>query len=165
VLTLPGVAGTVAHDAADADNPLKVGARARTSDITAVATNDRVDLVADSLGKQIVSNQTSPENMVTGTTAAMTGTADTSVIASPGAGRRLYITTLVVTNNHATTATDVVIKDGATARITVRAPAGATIVIPLPIPLRLTAATALQAANVTTASSTLVAAVGYSAGN
>jgi hypothetical protein len=44
----------VAHDAADSGNPIKVGARARTSQITAVSNNDRTDLITDQYGQLVI---------------------------------------------------------------------------------------------------------------
>lgn len=46
--------GNVAHDAADAGDPLKIGGQARTTNPTAVADADRVNATFDKLGKQIV---------------------------------------------------------------------------------------------------------------
>lgn len=108
-----------------------------------------------------------PANYTSGTSGSITGTSDTPVIAAPGAGLRLYITSIVVINQHATVGTTVNIKDGATTKLVARvegasATAGErSAVIPLPTPLRLAANTALNAANVTTASDTVVSAVGY----
>src|SRR4030095_245382 len=44
VLTLPGVAGDVAHDTGDSGNPVKVGGKAANALPTAVANNDRTNL-------------------------------------------------------------------------------------------------------------------------
>lgn len=49
-----------------------------------------------------VSPFTSPSNFVSGTTSAMTGTTSTSLLAAPASGLRNYITTIVVSNSHAT---------------------------------------------------------------
>lgn len=46
--------GNVAHDTADVGNPIKVGGRASTTPVTAVAANDRVDSFFDVQGRQIV---------------------------------------------------------------------------------------------------------------
>lgn len=166
VVTLPGVAGTVAHDSADSGNPVKVGGRARSSEITAVANDDITDFVADLTGKQIVLPYANPENFVSGAiTTAMTGTTSTSLVAAPGAGLRNYITTIIVSNSHATVGTDVVIQDGSGGTTLLTIPAAAVYggaVIQLPTPLRQpTTNTALYCANVTTGASTKVSAVGY----
>lgn len=162
-VTASNATGNVAHDGVDSGNPVKVGGRARTSDVTAVAADDRADAITDILGKQVVLPYALPGSATDGT-ANSTGTSNTSVIAAPGAGIRLYITTLVVTNAHATVGTKVSIKDGTTTRLTVYAAAnGGGAAIKLPTPLRLTANTALQFANGTTGADVDVSAVGYTA--
>lgn len=158
--------GNVAHDSADSGAPIKTGGRARTSEITAVANDDRVDSVHDVTGKQIVLPYANPENFVSGAiTTSMTGTTSTSLVAAPGAGLRNYITTIIVTNAHATVGTDVAIQDGSGGTTLMTIPAAAVYggaVINLPVPLRQpTANTAIFCANVTTGASTKVSAVGY----
>ena len=56
----------VAHDGADSGNPIKIGGRARSSEISAVANNDRSDLLTDLVGKLIVLPYANPENFVSG---------------------------------------------------------------------------------------------------
>ena len=158
--------GNVAHDAADSGAPIKTGGRARTTEITAVATDDRVDSIHDKVGKQIVLPYAIPESFVSGAiTTAMTGTTSTSLVAAPGAGLRNYITTIIVSNSHATVGTDVIIQDGSGGTTLMTIPAAAVYggaVITLPTPLRQpTTATAIFCANVTTGASTKVSAVGY----
>lgn len=165
VLTLPGVAGTVAHDGADSGNPVKIGARARTSDVTAVAADDRADAIADVLGKQVTLPYALPGAAVKGTNNS-TGTSDTEVIAAPGANVRLYITQIVVTNAHATVGTKVQIKSATTATGYPRvyaAAVGGGAAITFPVPLRLAVNEALNFACVTTGADVDVSASGYSA--
>lgn len=160
------VQGDVAQDGVDSGNPVKVGGEARSSDPTAVANADRVEFYADLNGKQITLPYSLPENMVSGATAAITDTTSTPVIAAPGAGIRLYITQLLVTNSHATVGTVVEIRDGSGGTVLQRgyaAPAGGGFAPTFPVPLRLTANTALHAVNVTTGSSVYVSASGYKA--
>lgn len=158
--------GTVAHDAVDSGAPVKVGGRAINAEITAIANNDRSDFVTDLAGKLIVLPYANPENFVSGAiTAAMTGTTSTSLIAAPAAGLRNYLTTIIVSNAHATVGTDVVIQDGSGGATLATIPAAAVYggaVINLPVPLRQpTTATAIFCANVTTGASTKVSAFGY----
>lgn len=158
--------GNVAHDAADSGAPIKTGGRARTTEITAVASDDRVDSIHDKVGKQIVLPYAIPESFVSGAiTTAMTGTTSTSLVAAPGAGLRNYLTTIIVSNSHATVGTDVIIQDGSGGTTLMTIPAAAVYggaVITLPTPLRQpTTATAIFCANVTTGASTKVSAVGY----
>tara|TARA_R110000868_G_C10972640_1_gene770665 strand:- start:1069 stop:2202 length:1134 start_codon:yes stop_codon:yes gene_type:complete len=165
VTSIPGIVGTVAHDAADSGAPVKTGGRAVSAEIAAVANNDRVDSIYDLVGKQIVLPYANPENFVSGTTSAMTGTTSTSLVAAPASGLRNYITTIIVSNAHGTVGTDVVIQDGSGGTTLLTIPAAAVYggaVINLPVPLRQpTTATAIFCANVTTGASTKVSAVGY----
>lgn len=158
--------GNIAHDSADSGAPIKFGGRARTTEIAAVATDDRVDAIFDKVGKQVTLPYALPENFVSGAiTSAMTGTTSTSLIAAPGGSLRNYLTTIVVSNAHATVGTDVAIQDGNGGTTIMTIPAAAVYggaVITLPIPLRQpTTATAIYCANVTTGASTKVSAVGY----
>ena len=135
-------AGNVAHDAADSGNPIKVGGRAHTSNPTAVANGDRVNAVYDTQGRAIVSMSIGPA-MVAGVSADITNTSDTSVIAAQGSGVRTYITQITAFNSHATVATRVNIKDGATTIYSCYlAAAGGQVSITLPVPLRGSANTA-----------------------
>jgi hypothetical protein len=160
-------AGDVAHDGADSGNPVKVGGKATNVEPTAVsATGDRTNFITDMVGKQITLPYANPENFVSGAiTSAMTGTTSTSLVAAPAAGLRNYITTIVVSNAHATVGTDIIIQDGSGGTTLMTIPATAVYggaVINLPVPLRQpTTATAIYCANVTTGASTKVSAVGY----
>jgi hypothetical protein len=109
-----------------------------------------------------------PADFVSGAiTTAMTATTTTLLLAAPGASLRNYITTIIVSNAHATVGTDVVIQDGSGGTTLLTIPAAAVYggaVITLPTPLRQTNAnTAIYCANVTTGASTKVSAVGYKA--
>ncbi|OGT23551.1 MAG: hypothetical protein A2W47_04560 [Gammaproteobacteria bacterium RIFCSPHIGHO2_12_38_15] len=46
--------GSIAHDAADSGNPVKIGGVARTTNPTAVANADRVNASYDDLGRQVI---------------------------------------------------------------------------------------------------------------
>lgn len=154
-------AGDVAHDAVDSGNPVKVGGKALTANPTAVAANDRVNAMFDAQGRQVVAFSL-PETVVRGISAAITNTSDTAVIAAQGAGVRIYVTNIVVFNSHATVATQVNIKDGATTIYSVYVnAAGGQVALTLPVPLRLTANTALNAACATTGSNVIVSASGF----
>ena len=133
-------AGDVAHDAADGGNPLKIGAYAVNAEPAAVANADRVNLIADLVGKLITLPYANPESFSDGNAGNTDGTS-TQCIAAAGAGVRTYLTTIVLTN---TSSTDsyVEIKDGATARLTVPLPANGGAIVNLPVPLRGTANTA-----------------------
>jgi len=160
------VAGNIAHDGVDAGAPVKVGAKAVSAEPTAVAANDRANLISDLVGKLIVLPYANPENFVSGAiTSAMTGTTSTSLIAAPASGLRNYITNIVVSNSHATVGTDVIIQDGSGGTTLYTIPAAAVYggaSVTFPVPLRQpTTATAIYCANVTTGASTKVSATGY----
>lgn len=159
------VVGDAAHDAAIAGNPVRIGGRALSADYTAVATGDTADLITDLNGKLVVMPYSIPENFTYGVTSAITGTAATEVIAAQAAGVRNYITSLTVVNSHATVGTVVEIRDGTTTVIHrgYAAPAGGGYTVNFPTPLRGTAATAVNAYNITTGSNTYVSASGYKA--
>lgn len=156
----------IAHDSADSGNPIKVGAKAISAEITAVTANDRSNLHTDLAGKLLVLPYANPENFVSGAiTSAMTGTTSTSLIAAPAAGLRNYITQITVSNAHATVGTDIAIQDGSGGTTLYTIPAAAVYggaVVTFPTPLRQpTTATAIFCANVTTGASTKVSASGY----
>ncbi len=155
-------AGDIAHDAADSGNPVKVGGVAETTEQTAVADGDRANLMTDLNGKLVTQPYSVPERSTDGLTAAITGTSNTSVIAAPGAGLRIYITQIIVTNSHATVGTLVELKSATTVKVRGYAREdGGGYTIHYPKPLRLGVNEAFNAANVTTGSNTYVSASGY----
>jgi hypothetical protein len=115
-VTASSTAGDVAHDSGDSGNPVKIGGQARTTDATAVASADRVNLIADTLGKQVVLIGAVNDLHVRGT-ATYTGTAASDLIAAAGAGVRIAVMSVLVTNAHATVSTKVEIRDGTTVKI------------------------------------------------
>lgn len=159
------IGGDTASGSTDANNPIKIGAVAKSSEPTAVSTGQRVNLFTDLVGKLIVLPFSNPENFVSGVTSAMTGTTSTSLISAPSAGLRNYITQIIVTNSHASVGTFVLIQDG-NAGTTIyegyAAAAGGGFSISFPVPLRQpTTATALYVQNVTTGANTIASASGY----
>ena len=108
--------GAAAHDAAASGNPLLVGLEARTTDGTAVTSGDAVRALADTLGKQVVLQGAVHDLIATGT-ANYTTTSAADVIAAAGAGVRIAVTSILVTNAHATVSTKVTIRDGTTSKI------------------------------------------------
>lgn len=92
-----GAQGLVAHNAVDAGNPVKWGAKAKSPDGTStgvVAEDDRTDLYADLNGRLLV-NTVAPEfvHAVDLQTSAQT---DTALISAPGASHRLMITDIII---------------------------------------------------------------------
>ena len=163
-ITASNTTGNVASDSADSGNPVKTGGIARTSDISAVANNDRVNAVYDTVGKQVTMPYALNQNFIAGSTSDITGTSNTSVIAAQGAGVRIYVTHLMATNGDTTTATFVNFKDGTTTLYSGYAVEdGGGFSVTLPVPLRLTANTALNCAAETTGATVRCSASGYAA--
>jgi hypothetical protein len=158
-------------DAAFTPATSKVSAVGYLADSTSTDSVDEGDIGAARMTldrKQIVQPYSDPVSFVSGAiTTAMTATTSTSLVAAPGAGLRNYLTTIIVSNAHATVGTDVIIQDGSGGTTLMTIPAAAVYggaVITLPTPLRQpTTATAIFCANVTTGASTKVSAVGYTA--
>ena len=115
--------------------------------ITLVADGDRTKLYAGRDGIQYVTIDGPKENLVNNSASA-TGTSNTSVIASQGAGIKTYLTDIIVTNASATD-TEVIIKDGTTEKLRISAPAnGGAVSVGLRSPIAGSAATAWQFASV-----------------
>jgi hypothetical protein len=151
--------GAAAHDAEVSGNPLLVGAEARSTDQTAVGTGDITRLQSTLTGKQVVLPYAIPENSLSGTASA-TGTSDTAIISAQGAGVRIYVTSIIISNS-SDTDTEVVIKSATTARLTYPAPAKGGAVHALPTPLQLTANEALNFASLASVTTMKVSAVAY----
>lgn len=116
LLTTPG--GDVAHDSADSGNPIKIGARAVNALPTAVANNDRANLLADLFGRLLVA-KIDPAQQIwksANYTTTQTGVA----IWDPTSGKRIAITHIVV-GSYGTTAGRLILWFGANADSTYNA--------------------------------------------
>lgn len=111
------VEGGAAHDAAVAGAPMLVGLEARTAVGTAVQSGDAVRALADVFGKQVFLLGALHEEQSNGV-ANFTNTTAADVIAAAGSGVKIAVTSILVTNAHATVGTKVSIRDGTTAKIT-----------------------------------------------
>lgn len=162
---LTAVQGASTYGGSLATTGLQIGSKASNTPPAAVSNNQFVNLMSDLLGKLVTSPYTIPENMVQGTTAAITTTGSTQVLAAAAAGVRNYITTIIIENTSATVSTEVTILDGAT--VLCRGLVGATtlsnntLAFTFPVPLKGTAATAINAQCTTTGANVYVTAVGY----
>jgi hypothetical protein len=107
--------GAAAHDAAVAGNPVLQGFEARTSDGTAVANGDAVRAMADAFGKLVVLPGCLTENQRSGRVNLTDNTA-ADVIAAAGAGVKIAVYSVEITNAHATVDTKVEIRDGTTVK-------------------------------------------------
>lgn len=130
------VQGGVAHDAADAGNPVGIGLQARTTNPTAVADADRARAIADKIGRQVVVLSQVRE-LVTEGAVALTNTTETTVIAAGGSGV-FHDLTLLVLSNTSTGALRCDIRDstGGTVQFPIMLAPGGGAVIALPVPYR-----------------------------
>jgi hypothetical protein len=156
--------GQSAHDAVIAGAPVRLAGRALSAAYATVATGDTADLMTTLQGVLTTRPYTIPELEWSYAAAAggYTGTADLAVAAAAGAGLRRYIKSLQLQNT-AATATEVVLKDGATViwRGYLAASANALLDIDFACPLKTTANAALNFAAITTGATIYVNAQGY----
>ena len=157
--------GQSAHDAAVTGAPVRIAGRGLSAAYATVATGDTVDLMCTLQGVQTVRPYTIPE--LEWSYAAASGgvinTTDVALAAAAGAGLRRYITTMTLSNNSAT-ATEVVLKDGATVIWRGHLPANApNVQVNFANPLKTAANAALNFACITTAAAVYVNAQGYTA--
>lgn len=154
------VQGTVADDAADAQNPQKVGAKVKNFDGTdpgsASSEDDRADLTADR-NRRLYVNSAHP-NFWTVTPAAYSAAqTNASVKAAPGANLSLYITDIFVSNG--ATAGIITLLDGSGGTVIFRAycaiNGGAVLNLMQPIKLTANTALCLTSTTVTTHSVTI----------
>lgn len=139
------VSGDVAHDTADAGEPVKIGMKAYeldgTEPQTKVAEADRVNAISDLVGRQYVATE-HPRFWHVSVDYASAQT-NASIKASPGAGLALYITDISISNG--ATAGNITLLDGSGGTVLYEIyPAingGAT--LSLKNPIKLTDATAL----------------------
>lgn len=106
--------GNVAHDGVDSGNPVKVGGRARTALPAAVAQDDRADLMTDKHGRLLVTEY--PRDQKVEGRLNLTTNEEKSIIEPPGAGLRIVVTEISITNSSTGTSTKVEVKDDTTAK-------------------------------------------------
>lgn len=139
------VSGDVAHDAADAGEPVKQGFKAYALDGTVpqavVAEGDRVNGIADLNGRQFVATEHPYFFHVSADYAS--AQTNTSVKAAPGAGLSLYITDISISNG--ATAGNITLLDGSggTVLYEIYPAINGGAVMNLRNPIKLTANTAL----------------------
>ena len=160
------VDGSVAHDTADSGNPVKVGARARSTlnGATLVSDDDRTDLIGDQDGGLVVRPFVPLGDIVT---FRGTDTGGTSTNVSSGftavAGKRNYVTTIVLYNDSSTNGF-VDFRDGSGGSVifTLPLPAKGGVTINFPIPLRQPTANTALAYDVSAALTTVyISLVGF----
>jgi hypothetical protein len=143
-----------------------VGCRTVSTTPTDTAAQTNIP-VCNVRGNQVVSPYALPDVLVRGTTAAMTGTTSTLLLAAPGSGLFNYITQISCVNSHATVGTFVTVQDGSggTALMTLAAAAlfgGDNRTFPAPWK-QTTANTGLYVVDVTTGANVICTASGYKA--
>lgn len=98
--------GSIAHDAADAGKPIKIGGKASSGVPTAVAGADRVDAFFDLHGRLVTSLYMTPQvrngDVVGPKTVTLTTAVNVALLAAPGAGLYLNVTRIRVGNTSAT---------------------------------------------------------------
>jgi len=165
-VTALGTAGSAAHDAAVAGNPVRIAGRALTANYASVATGDTADLITTLQGALITRPHQIPELewSYAAASSGISNTADVALAGAAGAGLRRYLTSLSVKNANAT-ATEAVVKDGST--VIWRGHLGGTMVstdqIVFNNPLKTSANAALNFACVASGAQVYVNAQGYTA--
>jgi len=146
--------------------PIAIACEGRTSSKTSVATGQVVRPISTVDGRQIVRLNSIPENewQYAAASGGIVNTADNVLIAAAGANIKNYLTGLSIANASAT-ATEVVVKDGASTVIwrmylAANAPIQS---IKFVTPLQSSANTSLNVACITTGTQTYINAQGYKA--
>ena len=157
-------AGAVAHDAADSGNPVKVGGKAYNFDGTvpgtAVAENDRANFITDVYGRQFV--ETAHPNYWRLSADYASAQTNTSLKTAPGAGLKLYVTDVIISNG--ATAGNITLLDGSggTVLLEIYPAINGGVAMPFRTPIALTANTALVITS-TTVTTHSVTITGYTA--
>lgn len=140
----PAVVGAAAHDAAISGAPMRIGARAVTTNYAAVAAGDAADMITTLIGALVTKPYATPEQEWS-FTGALTAITDVAAQTAAGAGLKRYPTFIQATNPGAS-AVDLLVRDGTTTRLQITLPAGQSVPLELPTSIPLTANTALNLA-------------------
>lgn len=157
--------GQTAHDGPVTGSPFRMGNVARTAITPVSLTGDAVDAPATMLGVPIMRPYTIPELEWTYAGAgAVINTTDVALKALLASNRQ-YLTSIQMQNTHATVATEIVIKDGATVIWRGFAPANMQALheINFNIPLKTSVGAVLNFACITTGANVYVNAQGFTA--
>ncbi len=147
---LTPIGGSVAADAADADNPVKVGGKAvamGASPGTAMTVADRTNLLTDQYGRALV--DTSHPNYWSFTAAYGSAQTGVEVKATPGAGLSIYITDVVFSNGATAGTIKLLSSTPADLVSTLFMGVNSTVPMKFATPIKLTADKALQLTSVT----------------
>jgi len=107
------VGGELAHDAAEEDPsyPIKIGGKAHSATPTAVAADDRVNAYFDLRGRQQITPAIPEQDLATEATTHVkkyytnAGAVTDGIVWSPAAGKRWYVTDLIINVSAAATVT------------------------------------------------------------
>lgn len=162
-VTAAGVSGPAAHSAAASGSPVQVGCVVRTAvDLTLVAGD--INALTCGSGFGVVTSPYAPNDLLwqnATATGGITTTTDFAMKAEAGASIRNYVASCTFANS-AATATEVVIKDGATVMWRGYLGASAPMVnVVFNTPLKGTANTAINVAAITTAAAVHASCQGY----
>jgi hypothetical protein len=154
--------GPVAHGAAVVAGPVRVGARARTSQNTAVTNDQTVDLIATTQGALTTKPYAIPESDWQAPLTPITTNTSTQVRAAAGAAVRNFVTAIQFINI-AAVASEIQVLDGSTIIWRGYAPASMNRMecIEFPTPLKGSVNTAVNVLLVTTGTNTYFNAQGY----
>lgn len=95
---MAAVSGDVDHDDPDTGYPVKVGFNARTTNPTAVADGDRVNGIADDVGRQVVAIGQVRDLIVQQATTITNSTTETTILTAGAAGVFHDLVSLDITN-------------------------------------------------------------------
>lgn len=159
------VGGNAANNASTSGNPVQASCLAESAEPTLATNGQNASCATDLAHKLIVAPYANKENFVSGTTAAMTGTTSTLLLAAPAGSLRNYVTQIACVNSHATVGTFITVQDGSggTALATLAAASvfgGSNFTFPTPLK-QPTVATGLYVADVTTGANVICTATGY----
>jgi hypothetical protein len=149
--------GPVAHDAAIAGNPNRIGFRALTANYTAVATGDTADAACTLVGAQVTKPYSIPEadwSYAAAASGIVNTTTAVTIRAAGAAGIRSYVTSIQIMAETLGTATELAIRNGAGGTVLWRTKIGTGGLttgqsITFPSPLESTAATLLEVVTLT----------------
>lgn len=104
------VGGNIAHDGADAGNPVKIGGKARQTNPTAVADADRADLVVDDIGRIVTADSHVRDLVTQQVTTITSSTSETTILTAGAAGVYHDVKSIMIANKSAS-ATLITIRD------------------------------------------------------
>jgi len=146
-------AGQTAHSSPSTGNPVRIGGRVSTTLDTTLIQNDACDAFMTTAGQQVVKLYGTAENdwQYAAAAGGIVNTADVAIKTAGAANIRNYITSISIMSEALATATELVIKEGATVIFRTKIPlAGLPLThIEFPTPLKGAAATQLNVALLT----------------